>query len=87
LDAPAEAVEPGYTAVLVVQRREGVVREPHSSQSINRSAAVSRVAAGLPCLSQRTIHNSTHVTTPGGAGGAAALRRGVRGGAFSLFQA
>ena len=56
----AIAVEVGGTAVLMMQSRECIVAEPHASKSVNCFAAVSRVAAGLPCLTQQTIHDAKH---------------------------
>jgi len=40
------------------------LRRQYDSQSVNRSATVSRVGGGFPCLSQQTVHDSTHITAP-----------------------
>lgn len=50
-------------AALVMKSPEGILTESQGSQSVNRSATVSGVRAGLSCLDQQTVHESTHITT------------------------
>jgi hypothetical protein len=44
LDALAETIEPNYAAALVMKSLECLATEPHGLRSVNRLAAISRVA-------------------------------------------
>jgi hypothetical protein len=50
LDTFTETEEGNGTASLVMKQREVIIAESHTFESVHRSAALSRVAAGLPCL-------------------------------------
>ena len=75
--ASAITGEPGHATALVVKPFEcvpSIIKEPDGSECVNRTETVLRVAAGLPCLNQRTIHNAPNSTAHVGVGWAASSK-------------
>ena len=62
VDAFAVVVEPIHAKWM--KSPERIVTEP-LGKSIHRFATVSRVATGIACLNQQTIHDARHITAPG----------------------